>query len=845
MKKIHSLYLGAFLAQFIIPAVAYSYSIRADLEFIPAADVQRWEVRASNSDGSLLLGNLQVTDLLQGDSQSKPVYWIYTPGGWQQFDLPFASEFAGGFNTISALGGGQEVLVGRAFRNGRVEGFAYQYVSQRLHWTGALPGVDENAYNVSRITGVDNAGNLFVGSALNENGWFVPITSTWDEPMEVVSMPSGAMGGWLYAVSSSGESGAGYLDLADAEGNYTYTVAARWTADEGMVMLDSTYSGPGRYADAINISGDGRFMLGQSAIAEGVRAPTVWDREADYDPVVLPFPEDGNFTAGSVNGSNSDGTRFFGAIRRSVGEDNFEWHAVVWHGTDSVEYLADFVAREYRLNLTSGRFRSATQNPNSLNITGSIEYSDGRIAPFAIRLRSITDGFQMLGYPSGSRPSAEARAISNDGSVIVGIGAGMNGAVPHFWTSATGWQSYPFAPGAIFTPFFLPANAVTPDGSTSVGRTPGPNGTPTAFISHQGNITDLGYASDSPTALSQATGVSQDGTKVVGQATFDMGDDAIGNHAFIWQQGTGFEILDPGSTALASWGYGLSGDGNIAVGWITEETGLSTPVTWNTQTRSHTALPMADGFVSGQAVATNLDGSIVIGTLTNLQFQTQAVIWENGGAPYLIPILPGFVQNGGWFVTDDGQWFGGQSLSASADAAEGFIYHREEGLYNLHDFMLRKYGRLVDREFTPRTLRFSPNGSWIIGDVSDPIIQGSRVPFRIKVPENRLLDYFGEVDAVVSNGFNRTWFGLLQDTAFPLVHHQYHGWLVLSAWGENGGYAFDTKIGWMHIRRDNYPYLQIYGFDNQPRWYYYQEGSTNPRRFYDLANSNWVNENDL
>jgi len=94
MKNLISLSYATAMALTLLPSIALSYSIRADLELIPAADVQRWEVRASNSDGSLLMGNLQITDLLQGDSQSKPVYWVYSPGGWQQRELPFASEFA-------------------------------------------------------------------------------------------------------------------------------------------------------------------------------------------------------------------------------------------------------------------------------------------------------------------------------------------------------------------------------------------------------------------------------------------------------------------------------------------------------------------------------------------------------------------------------------------------------------------------------------------------------------------------------------------------------------------------------------------------------------------------------
>lgn len=351
----------------------------------------------------------------------------------------------------------------------------------------------------------------------------------------------------------------------------------------------------------------------------------------------------------------------------------------------------------------------------------------------------------------------------------------------------------------------------------------------------------LGYAADTPTAFSRATGVSHDGNRIVGQATIEREPDVFQSHAILWEPGVQTKILDVRADATESWAYDISGDGSTIVGWMTLD-GKSMPTKWDAQTGAYTELPLSEGFTSGFANAVSFDGSVIVGELTAPENVLRAAYWVNEGEPSLIPPLFDYVRNNAISVTDDGMWIGGQSLNQNSSAAEGYLYHREFGEYNLSAYMLAFHGRLVDTQFTPRILRFSRAATWIVGDAPDPIIRGSRVPFRVKVPTATVDDYFGETEPIADTALRQTWFGFIEDTAFPFIFHAEHGWLSLNAWGESGGFAFDLQLGWLYIQRDNYPYLQIMGSGNaaEPKWYYYELGSMAPRRFYDVAEGEWV-----
>ncbi|MCC5808555.1 MAG: hypothetical protein JJU00_19665 [Opitutales bacterium] len=849
MNLSYRCFLFSALAAAVLTPPAAAQTFTSDLQLIPAGDfgARRWEVRAMNADGSLLLGNFQSVDLLTDTGTSTAVYWVRAPGGWEIRSVPGTPVFAEGFQTLSAINTGDAfVMVGRARREGRMEGLAYNYVAQETHWGGRLPGVAADVDYASRFTGVNAAGDLFAGSAIHSNGWSVPVISRWGEALEEIPLPDGSRGGWLYAVDDDADHGAGFLSLVDDEGHFTRLVPARWTPAEGMVALPDAYETeePGLSA----ISRDGRYILGDSRGPDGVNAPTLWDRDNDFAQTFLPFPEDDNaafeFRAGNVGSISTDGTLKFGSVLRhdlENPEGGNEWHAVVWHADNSVEYIADYVMREHGLALTEGRFRSANRDERGPTLFGGVELPDGTIAPFVLRVRARANGFQLLGHPSGSTAFGEARAIADTGD-IAAVAGGMNGEVPFRWSAAEGWRQLPFPAGAAFTPVFLPANAITPDGSVIAGRTVGPRGTPVAFIhSVDGGFTSFGYASEAPAALSRATGISHAGDLVVGDATRDVGQGETQNHAALWSANGAIQWFDVPADAGGSWAYSISGDGSTAAGWITRG-GLRHPAVWDTATLGYSLLPVTGGFAESSIYALSVDGSVAVGVINNGTQDQQAVYWENGGAPVAIPALPSGTRNIAWSVTDDGHWIAGQTLAADSSGAEGFLYHRGLGPLSLADYMLRMHGRLIERGVTPRVLHISPGGNWLSGDIQNPAVDDSRLPFRVKVPADTLEDYFDDAAPVGGTAFRQTWFGLIEDTRFPVVHHAEHGWLSLAAWGEDGGFAHDARLGWLHINRDTYPYLRILRCDGSSRWYFYAEGTTAPRDFYDIAAGVWTTD---
>jgi probable HAF family extracellular repeat protein len=815
-------------------------SIRAQLQLLPSieADVVRWEARAINPDGSLVVGNLQYAD-----NTFKAVYWVRTRTGWDLRTIPGGGARSQGFVTFSALNTGTNwTIVGRDLFDGRIEGVAYNYVSGQLIRGGALPEYSGD-FLPSRFTGVNQAANLFVGTAPSANNILQPVLMRAGQSLEKVPMPEGATGGWLYVINSAGTVGAGELYFPADNAQGFRTAAARWSPEEGMVLLP--VPDPEAYASVLRISPQGRFIIGRAAEGDGMALPAYWDSLNGFAPTFLPLPEELTIIAVEVNAMNEDGSMVFGSLlwetEPGIAESR-QWHAIVWHPDGTIEFFDAYIQRNYGLSLPAGAwYRGAQLDEESRNFFGNIQYADGRIGAYVIILDSRADGFELLGYPVGSQPIAEARAVSDDGAMIVGIGAGMNGQTPAYWSPATGWRFFDFLSGSTFTNYYLPANDVTPDGRVVVGRTPGPDGRPAAFIAVETEVAPLGFLAAAPNRESRATGVAHDGSVVVGTAS--LANNQL--HAFAWTAVMGMQALPVPEEAGHSWAYQISGDGHTAGGWIT--LGASQPALWDLAAGgAYRLLQVPEGYIGGSVQALNHDGSIAIGALLAPNNANQPAWWDAAGDAHLIPFLPEHAVGTAWSITDDGALIAGQMLLPDLSAATGFLYSPTDGLHTLHSYMVNYHGRIMDPDFTPRTLNISANGRHLIGDVRDPIIAGSRVPFRVKVPEATARDYFGDgAEPIGDTAFSQTWFGLINDTAFPLVHHQDHGWLVLRAWGESGGYAFDPLLGWLFIARDTYPVLQVFGLDEVGRWYHYDEGSSSPRWFFDLAAGAWVSEDEL
>ncbi len=292
--------------------------------------------------------------------------------------------------------------------------------------------------------------------------------------------------------------------------------------------------------------------------------------------------------------------------------------AAVWTATGGMVGLGD---------LPGGPTNSGS-SANALSADGSVVVgygtSAGRPIPSggstaltreAFRWTAAT-GLVSLGVLPGSYLGTDARAVSADGSVIVGEGTNAAGFPEAFrWTAATGLQSLGFLPSCNQST----ATGVSADGSVIVGYCIGTDYLSRAFRwTEAGGMVDLG-ALPSGYVVSRANAVSADGLVVVGQLA--TGDNSSANReAFRWTQAGGYVVLGdlPGmqvhSDALA-----VSADGSVVVGYANGATFDDSSFIWDATNglRSLRTLLTAAGKAAGwslsSATGISSDGTKIVG----------------------------------------------------------------------------------------------------------------------------------------------------------------------------------------------------------------------------------------
>jgi probable HAF family extracellular repeat protein len=281
---------------------------------------------------------------------------------------------------------------------------------------------------------------------------------------------------------------------------------------------------------------------------------------------------------------------------------------------------------------------------------------------FALALRpSAADAIL---YELDPRAGALPAAVSASNLVVVG---GLSGGGGFYWMPTR---------GVIFNGG-VASEGVSGDGRTIVG-----------VVQDAGRINQAGLwlqraewrllGSFSPTAvpcgsdLSAAYDVSRDGQVIVGLAW----DGCALAHAFRWTASTGMVDLGssvPGKASLAS---GVSATGRAIVGYQEGATGYRQGARW---LDGHEELmPGADGFV-GQARATNIDGSIVVGQVCRpalgSEVDQSAWMWTAQDGTKCLP-APNKIPSPGPSIlvqanatSDDGQVIGGgQNVGGSSDS---------------------------------------------------------------------------------------------------------------------------------------------------------------------------------
>ena len=276
---------------------------------------------------------------------------------------------------------------------------------------------------------------------------------------------------------------------------------------------------PGQ-GDITNVSADGRWF----AVADrGLEGLFRWSR-------VNGFTNLGSLPRAPLAPSSAKTTGISDNGAVVVGISNGE------HATEPFRWTSNKMT-----SLVSGSVYSNIALSTSSNGAVVVGWQGSSSGPEAFRWTAAA-GFVRLGYLPGGLTS-EAEDVSGDGSVVVGHSASAEGVRAFRWTAATGMVSLGVVPGEAKSS----AQSVSRDGSVVVGV-----GDRQAFrYTAAEGMVNLG-APGGGGGTSFATGVSADGSKVIGYARLRPRENA----AFLWTAATGMRFL---SDVLADQGVDVEG----------------------------------------------------------------------------------------------------------------------------------------------------------------------------------------------------------------------------------------------------------------------------------------------
>lgn len=205
---------------------------------------------------------------------------------------------------------------------------------------------------------------------------------------------------------------------------------------------------------------------------------------------------------------------------------------------------------------------------------------------------------------------------------------------------------------------FSVATGISADGSTVVGDSLNASGSTEAFVGSNSprTMTGLGFLSTANSTQSNATGVSADGSSVVG---ISFNADGF-REGFVWNADTGTKTgVGFLSTAVysESWTTGISADGSTVVGYSGNADGFTEAFVWRASTGTMTGL----GFLStadyqhSYATGVSADGSTVVGSSRKADGTYEAFVWTAGtGMMGLGGLSPHYPSSGATGVSADG-----------------------------------------------------------------------------------------------------------------------------------------------------------------------------------------------
>ena len=329
--------------------------------------------------------------------------------------------------------------------------------------------------------------------------------------------------------------------------------------------------------------------------------------------------------------------------------------------------------------------------------------------------------------------SSTARAISADGSVVVGQSALIGGQLKAYrWTQASGMIDLGTLGGTSSE-----ARAVSADGSVIVGASRTAAGFLRGFRWTQaGGMVEIATLGAGTTAF----GVSADGSVVVGNSSLISGE----GRAFLWTQAGG--MINLGAFGgVSSVARGVSADGLVVIGQSTTPTsGHFAAFRWTTAT-GMVDIGSLGGIISS-ANATNSDGSVVVGSsfLAN-GVDNHAFRWTQASGMVDLGTLGGTVSSASC-VSENGDVIGGRAFLSNGDT-RAFRWTQASGLVDL--------GTLGGTY--SNTSGMSADGSVIVGESTNASGQTRAFIYRrVMLDVQDWLGSVGGVHSALSTGLELT-----------------------------------------------------------------------------------------
>ncbi len=332
-------------------------------------------------------------------------------------------------------------------------------------------------------------------------------------------------------------------------------------------------------------------------------------------------------------------------------------------GTDVTKLVANFVTTGESVKVgTTAQASGVTQNDFTLPVAYIVTAADSSTATYTVRL---TMGSKWLDLGTLGGNASYAFGASTDGNVVVGWARQSDGRAFAFrWTEG-------------------------------------------------GGMVSLGTLCDDPASYgSHAYGVSADGNVIVGDSNYCNVAAGVytAERAFKWTQGGGMGNLgylynnDALYGNLGSYATGISADGSTVVGIAWNTSGDNRVVRWKSGSDILDIVLASTASAAPNGFNASSDGSVIAGSMKDGS-NTYAFRWTEAGGAHSLGTLPGGSYSIGNNISADGMVIVGQSDDGHL-AGFAFRWTQAAGMTNL--------GVLLG-DTSSNAFGVSSNGSVVVG----------------------------------------------------------------------------------------------------------------------------------